>query len=172
MKIIDDFLPYESFKTIQSFFLSTDIPWTYNDSIAGPNDDLNNYQFVYNFFDIKRPFKESCPCKYSAFLKPILTKLSPQYIFRIKANLRPYTSSPYQGQWHTDMLLNQKTAIFYINSNNGYTVFKDNSKVISRENRLCLFNGHIEHAGVSCTDARRRIVLNINYLPPSLDPLR
>ena len=70
------------------------------------------------------------------------------------------------------MLLNQKTAIFYINSNNGYTVFKDNSKVISRENRLCLFNGHIEHAGVSCTDARRRIVLNINYLPPSLDPLR
>ena len=172
MKIIDNFLPQSSFNSIQKFFLSNKLPWYYNDSVAGSNDDLNNYQLVYNFFDIRNPFKEACPCTYSSLIKPILTKLSPQYIFRIKANLSPRTDIPYQGRFHTDMNLNQKTAIFYINSNDGYTLFKDNSKVLSVENRLCLFNGHIEHAGVSCTDAKRRVVLNINYIPNPLDPLR
>ena len=70
------------------------------------------------------------------------------------------------------MNLGQKTAIFYLNSNNGYTLFKDDTRVFSQENRLCLFNGHIEHAGASCTNAKRRVVLNINYIPSDLDPLR
>ena len=173
MKVIDNFLPQETFKTLQSFLLSNHIPWYYNDSIAGLNDDLDNYQLVYNFFDIKQPFKEACPCKYSNSLNPLLSKLSPKYILRIKANLRPRTSHmQYCGNFHTDMQLNQKTAIFYINSNNGYTLFDDDSRVYSQENRLCLFNGHIAHAGASCTDQRRRVVLNINYIPNELDPLR
>lgn len=172
MKVLDNFLPPQTFKTLQDFFLSNQLPWHYNASIAGVNEDLDNYQFVYNFFDIRNPFKESCPCKYSNLLKPLLTKLSPQYILRIKANLRPRTNQYYTGNFHTDMNLNQKTAIFYINSNNGYTLFKDDSKVYSLENRLCLFHGHTEHAGASCTDASRRIVLNINYIPSKLDPLR
>ena len=173
MKVIDNFLPPETFKPIQDFFLSNLIPWHFNDSIAGVNEDLDNYQLVYNFFDIKNPFKDACPCKYSNLLRPILTKLSPKYLLRVKANLRPKTShAQYRGNFHTDMNLGQKTAIFYLNSNNGYTLFKDDTRVFSQENRLCLFNGHTEHAGTSCTNAKRRVVLNINYIPSELDPLR
>ena len=168
MKIIDDFLPQETFKTLQTFLISNHIPWYYNDSIAGINNNLDNYQLVYNFFDIRQPFKEACPCKYSNFLNPLLTKLSPKYILRVKANLRPRTQTPHIAQFHTDMNLNQQTAIFYINSNDGYTLFKDDSKVYSKENRLCLFHGHTEHAGVSCTNSKVRIVLNINFIPSQI----
>ena len=173
MKVIDDFLPLETFKTVQQFFLSNQIPWYYNDSIAGINTDLDNYQLCYNFFDIQQPFKESCPCKYSQFIRPVLAKISPKYVLRVKANLRPRTSHmQYCGQFHTDMKINQYTAIFYLNSNNGYTLFEDDTRVFSKENRLCVFHGHTEHAGASCTDQRRRIVLNINYIPNELDPLK
>ena len=71
------------------------------------------------------------------------------------------------------MNLGQTTAIYYLNSNNGSTVFKDSGdKVESVANRLIVFDGSIEHAGTSCTDDSRRVVLNINYIPSELDPLR
>jgi hypothetical protein len=66
---------------------------------------------------------------------------------------------------HTDLELNQRTAIFYLNTNNGYTLFEDGTKVDSIENTLLIFHGHRKHSGVSCTDQKRRIVLNINYIP-------
>ena len=114
-----------------------------------------------------------CPSvKYSNFLQPILNKLSPEHLFRIKANLRPHTSSHVISEWHTDMTIGQTTAIFYPTSNNGYTLFKDGSKVDTVANRICIFDGHLLHSGASCTDESRRIVLNINYMPCKLDPLR
>ena len=67
------------------------------------------------------------------------------------------------------MKLNQKTAIFYINTNNGYTLFKDGTKVDSVQNTMLIFDGSLDHCGVSCTDQKRRIVLNINYVPGILN---
>ena len=172
MKIIDNFLSEDNFKTIQHFFLSTDLPWFWSTGISGNEQGIQYYQFVHKFFDTKNPFQNCQSVKYSGFLQPILNKLSPAYIYRIKANLRPHTSSHIISEWHTDMKLNQKTAIFYINTNNGYTLFKDDDmRVYSLANRLCVFDGHTEHAGASCTNESRRIVLNINYIPNELDPL-
>ena len=172
MKIIDNFLSDSDFDFVQKFFLSTDLPWFWSNGISGKEQGLDHFQFVYKFFDTKNPFQNCQAVKYSNFLQPILNKISPDHLLRIKANLRPRTSSHIISEWHTDMKLNQKTAIFYLNTNNGYTLFKDDSKVYSLANRLCLFNGHTEHAGTSCTNAKRRVVLNINYIPSDLDPLR
>ncbi len=171
MKIIDNFLPDSDFDFVQKFFLSTDLPWFWSPGISGKEVGPDYYQFVHKFFDTRNPFSNCKSVKYSNFLQPLLNKLSPDHILRIKANLRPRTSSHIISEWHTDMKLNQKTAIFYPTSNNGYTVFKDGSKVNTVANRLCVFHGHTEHAGASCTDESRRIVLNINYIPCELDPL-
>ena len=57
------------------------------------------------------------------------------------------------------------TAIFYINTNNGYTYFEDGQKIESIENRMVMFPSNIPHAGATCTDEDRRVVLNLNYLP-------
>ena len=131
--------------------------------LANKRQGIDQYQFTHTFFDISKPSLQN----YSSFLQPLLLKLNPLYIFRIKANLRPRTSQGVLSDFHTDMKLNQQTAIFYLNTNNGYTKFKDNDlgKVDSVANRLITFFGHLEHCGCSATDCNNRIVLNINYIP-------
>jgi hypothetical protein len=163
MKIIDDFLSPSDFKITQNFFQSKDFTWYYNQGITAHERGLDQFQFVHPFFDVQKPSQTD----WSPFLQPILTKLNAKYIFRIKANLRPRTSQGVLGKFHTDMNLNQQTAIFYLNTNNGYTKFKDNTldDVPSVANRLLTFFGHLEHCGCSATDCNNRIVLNINYIP-------
>ena len=58
-----------------------------------------------------------------------------------------------------------ETAIFYVNTNNGYTIFKDSQeKVDCIENRLVTFPTDTDHCGVSCTDSKQRVVINFNYI--------
>ena len=163
MKIIDDFLSPSDFQITQQFFQSPDFLWRYNEGIANRKQGLDQFQFVHPFFDISKPSQTD----WSPFLQPILTKLNAQYIFRIKANLRPRTSQGVLSDFHTDMKLNQQTAIFYLNTNNGYTKFKEETldDVPSVANRLITFFGHLQHCGCSATDCNNRIVLNINYIP-------
>jgi len=163
MKIIDDFLSPSDFEITQQYFLSHDFTWYFNDSISSTRKDLDQFQFVHSFFNISRPSQNN----WSPFLQPILTKLNAKYIYRIKANLRPRTSQGVLSDFHTDMSLNQQTAIFYLNTNNGYTKFKENDypDVPSVANRLLTFYGALEHCGCSATDCNNRIVLNINYIP-------
>ena len=82
-------------------------------------------------------------------------------------NLRPITDEPSQSPYHQDQSKNpnHKIAIYYINTNNGYTIFEHNKQQIqSIQNRLIIFDGHLRHAGVSTTDTKRREVLNLNYI--------
>ena len=54
--------------------------------------------------------------------------------------------------------------ILYINQSNGPTLIKNNgSSVLPEENKILIMDGNTEHALVTHTDTRRRIVLNINY---------
>ena len=163
MKIIDNFLDEDSFEVLQQYFLSDTISWHLGNSITYDKQGIDQYQFVHTFFDVGKPYLNN----WSNFLQPVLTKLNAQYIFRIKANLRPRTSQGVLSPFHTDMNLNQPTAILYLNTNNGYTKFKDQSlkDVKSVANRLVTFYGALEHCGCSCTDDNARIVLNINYIP-------
>ncbi len=163
MKIIDNFLSTSDFQLIQHFFLSENFTWYLNDSIANHKQGLDQYQFTHLFFDISKPSLT----EWSNFLTPLFNKLKAKYIFRVKANLRPRTTQGVLSDYHVDMSLNQQTAIFYLNTNNGYTKFQDNTlqDVPSVANRLLTFNGSLKHCGASCTDQNTRIVLNINYIP-------
>ena len=167
MKIIDNFLSDDAFKVIQNYILSDNFTWYLNNSIAGKRKGLDQYQFVYPFFDISKPHLNN----YSNFLTPLFNKLQAKYILRVKANLRPRTSQGVLSDYHTDLDLNQQTAIFYLNTNNGYTKFQQNDydDVPSVANRLLTFYGGLKHCGCSCTDQNTRVVLNINYIPSTLN---
>ena len=74
----------------------------------------------------------------------------------------------YVGSFHTDFNLHpyqekMRTAILYLNSNNGGTQIKDGQFVQSKANRIAIFPWEQEHAGVWCTDKKLRFVLNLNY---------
>ena len=163
MKITDNFLSDGEFKSIQDWLTGEDFHWYFNNSIANQKQGLDQFQFVHPFYDVAKPSLS----KFSSFLYPFLTKLNAKYIFRIKANLRPRTSTAVLSDFHTDMSLNQQTGIFYINTNNGYTKFQDNTldDVPSVANRFLTFSGQLKHAGASPTDINNRIVLNVNYIP-------
>jgi hypothetical protein len=102
-------------------------------------------------------------------LMPLLSKINPKEILRVKANLGTRTTTHIEGGMHTDSKMEHTTAIFYLNTNNGFTVFKNGDKVNSLENRLVVFNSTILHSGFSQTDTNIRVVLNLNYIENKYD---
>lgn len=64
---------------------------------------------------------------------------------------------------HTDFECDCMTSIFYVNTNNGYTLFKNNQKVKSIENRMVIFKSSEIHSSVTCTDSKVRCVINFNF---------
>ena len=165
MKLIENFLPEDDFLNIKQALSSNEFNWNFNDTIASANSNPDNFQFVHNFFTITNPYLEKPQSNKSHILKPLLLKLQPLHLLRVKANLRPRTDKHILSNFHIDLNLKQTTAIFYLNTCNGYTLFEDNTKVLSVENRILIFDGSLKHCGASCTDKKRRILININYIP-------
>lgn len=161
-KIIDNFLEENEFKKIQSFMLSDYIPWYFNDYVVDKEKDLNlnNYQLTHTFYKNFLPTSEN-------FIKlvPLIEKINPSALIRIKANLVPRTEKINEHGWHIDNSLNCKTAVYYINTNDGYTKFKNGDIVESIENRLVIFDSGMEHTGSSCTNEKIRCVINLNFIP-------
>ena len=51
-----------------------------------------------------------------------------------------------------------------MNTNDGYTLFEDGTKVESVMNRLVTFPYTMKHAGTTCTNSPFRMVINFNYV--------
>ena len=66
--------------------------------------------------------------------------------------------------FHVDYKFDHKVCIFYINSNNGYTLFKSGEKVESIANRILIFDGLKEHSTVVQSDTSARYIININVI--------
>lgn len=164
VNVIDNFLPEKIFEPIEKLFCGEDTAWyffktvDYIDEDDGEND---KYQFSHNIWD---PSIGVCTPNYDA-IAPCLEILNCYSVIRIKANLNVKTGVNKQiGSFHTDTLIKDATtAILYLNTNNGYTLFESGDKVESVRNRIVIFNSQIKHTGVSCTDEKCRILINFNY---------
>tara|TARA_R100001126_G_C4833040_1_gene152792 strand:- start:15 stop:536 length:522 start_codon:yes stop_codon:yes gene_type:complete len=162
LKIVDNFLPKKEFEELQNIMTSSYFPWFFTPYVVY-DSDLNNLdlsQFVHTLFT-GRGGSDSAGYK---LIKPIIEKLNVKAICRIKANLLLKTEKIREHAFHTDFY-NNRTAIYYLNTNNGYTKFSDGQKIESVENRLIDFDSNTRHLGSTCTDKKCRIVLNINYYP-------
>jgi hypothetical protein len=166
MKIIDNFLPKEEFKNLQNFLLSDIFPWFFNGFVVTEGKDIKEdcFQFIYNFYI------NGYPSQYFKIVSPLVEKINPLAIIRLKANLTTHGKKIIEHGYHIDQDDPKNiisSAIFYINDNNGYTKFEDGTKVNSVENRLVIFNSSIKHTGTNCTDTQRRVILNFNYIKKS-----
>ena len=164
MKIEDDFLEEKEFVPIQKVLMSGQFAWFYMDMIDD-GEDIDKFQFIHNLY-----FNHAPTSEFLKTVEPILKKLNPMSLWRIKANLLTRTSKIVENEFHRDQsgVLEEKlkqwtTSIFYVNTNNGYTEFEDGTKVESVANRLVSFSGDIKHRGTSCTDEKIRVVINFNY---------
>ena len=82
---------------------------------------------------------------------------------RVKANLNPRAENIDLGKFHRDVKYDCHTAIYYVNTNNGYTEFENGDRVESVENRMVIFKSDTMHTGKSCTDENVRVLINFNY---------
>ena len=157
MKIIDNFLPEEEFKSIQSLMMGYEFGWFYSEGRVDSYDGL--YQMIHMFF---QPDVGS-NSKHISIWNTFMNKVEAKKCTRIKANLTFKTSTIEPTQYHFDYP-DMKTAIFYINTNNGYTEFENGVRVNSVANRVCIFDSNLQHRGTSHTEGgHQRIVVNFNY---------
>jgi len=164
MQVIDNFLDYNSFLNIQETFFSHDCKWEWSevvekDELMAGVSDLDNCQFVHGLYRGAMPQSRLFEC-----IVPVLDKLNVAAIIKIKANLNQRTSEIIEHGYHTDQRYpHSKTAIFYLNTCDGYTSFENEGIVESVENRIVIFDSNKKHTGTSLTNDPRRIVININY---------
>jgi|TARA_X000001316_G_C922117_1_gene36941 hypothetical protein len=166
IKIIDNFLDKEDFERIYNMFNSNDFPWYYSDWVNGKGDNPNDFQFIHLFYS------KVINSKHFEIIEPLIVKLEMTSISRIKANLLLKTDTPIVHGYHTDFDWKYKwwTAIYYVNSNNGRTIFKKNKKsVYCKANRLVLFDGRLPHCSVTSTNTKKRIVINLNFFNKQLE---
>ena len=166
LNVFDNFLSADDFLKIKNTLMDDSFPWFLNDYVllkSNPND-LDNFQFVHNFY-----IDDVVWSNYFDILSPILKKIDPLTILRIKANLIPKNIKNIEHGMHFDIKDPKvTTAVFYVNDNNGYTLFKDDEKIYSKENRIAIFPSNTLHSGSACTDEKVRIVININYIEKTI----
>lgn len=167
-RVIDNFISQQESDNIRDFMLSGDMPWFFNNAILDPDNDIRthakspgekDYQFTHQFY---RNYAPSSDYFYS-LLTPILEKINAKALIKVKANLSLGTEDPIEGGYHTDYDFDCKTAVYYVNTNNGYTKFEDGQTVESLQNRFVEFDSNTSHTGATCTDQKSRVVINFNY---------
>ena len=157
MKVIENFLSKEEFNKIESNIISPFFPWFLQNGVNKSKD--GSTQLIHIFFSEEAYVNSS----YFDLIKPILKKLSVKSLLRVKANLLHKTEKIIEHGFHRDFPYENNTAIFYLNTNNGYTKFKNKKIIKSDKNKLVDFNSSLEHTGSTCTDEDYRIVINFNY---------
>ena len=162
-RIVSNFLTAEEFNPISKLLLSSTFEWYYSSSVArrdSATEKKTRYFAMTHMFYRDHNFRSS----YSNLLDPIIKQLDPKALLRIKANLFPSSSSLHNYPFHIDYPYSHKTAIYTINTNNGFTFFEDKTKVGSKENQMLFFDGSKPHASTTCTDQQVRINIGFNYL--------
>ena len=168
VQIFNNFLDQEVFLEIKKFIMSPRCQWRYVNYIAhkdGRDNDNDGY-FVHSFKDCHpQTFEDRYPeSPHFPLIAKILDKIKYQNILRIRSSLYPRRDVQKPDPFHIDYDFPHKVCIFYVNTNNGYTMFENGEKIPSVENQLATFDGSEKHCSVVQTDAPARYIVNINIL--------
>lgn len=164
IEVIDNFLDSNTFEIIKRSFCYTDnFPWYLStgvsNAIEGNKKSLDGNYFYHLLYYNHNPNSD-----YFKLIVPILEKIQPFAINRIKANFYPTTFSIIEHGWHKDYPFNHRGCVYYLNTNNGKTIFESGEKVDSIENRIIFFDPSKNHRSTTCSDDPvGRYNINFNY---------
>lgn len=161
IKVQDNFLDEAYFKHLSDIVCGDRFNWhanEYSDYKDDPND--TNIQFTHVFM-FQGYVGESAD-----LIRDFLVKINPLAVNRVKANLLVRTEKPVQQNFHIDIEETKKntSGILYLNTNNGYTLFEDGTKVECVANRFLSFPGPTRHCAVGQTDTPFRTIINANWV--------
>lgn len=161
-EVIDNFLDKEYFDTIKNTLTSLDMNWFYRDNMTSDDENGMCY-FTHNFF-----LKNIIYSPFFNLLEPLLDKLKISSLIEVRANMTIGKEDRYESSWHVDNTYeNSKTVILYLTTCNAKTIINVEKEIIeidSVENRILIFDTNISHKMISATDAKRRIIINLNYI--------
>ena len=159
-KVIDNFLTEEKFLKVKNSILNSEFSWNLTPWVSNLQENLkitSSYYFTHLFYS-GLYVDQNCH-----IFVDILNQLEVKSLIRIKANLYPSTDNiEYQSE-HIDYDYPHKGAIFYLNTNDGFTTLEDGTKVESIQNRLLLFDPSKPHNSTTCTNDKCRVNVNFNF---------
>ena len=179
MEVIDNFLPHQDFQNIEKYFMDI-LQWKYQPYKVydGINEnDVDNYQFEHEFYfhqSWNGNFQYAMSPNFESIV-PLLNKIDFLALHKVKANLEPLKSKQFFSDFHYDWAESVEnpipskkmtTAIYYVNTCDGYTEFEDGTKTQCVANRLVKFPANLKHRGVSQTNTRLKSVINLNFFTP------
>jgi hypothetical protein len=156
MDTYDNFLDQHSFVKIKELVFGSSFPWFYFPTMA--YEDSKDGSWFGHLLMINN--RKSNHIQY---FENLFNKIKVKELLNAKVACQIF---PSVSDYHVDRFsekMNHKTAIFYLNTNNGYTEFKTGEKIFSIENRLLIFDCKKIHRGINQKNTERRIFLNINY---------
>jgi len=169
IKIVDNYLGEEENEKMKESMLDKRFPWNISAKVGRPDLDgfnlspLNN-QVCHYFVD-----QGIVASQQLHVIQKITNKFNCKKIIRIKSNCELGRDTAWKSDYHWDQEYKDKlpmhhvtNAIYYLNTNNGYTEFKNGTIVESVCDRLVTFPNNLLHRGVSQTDCMYRIVINFN----------
>jgi len=164
--ICTDVIDKQSFTAMHDYLTSDRFAWFYSNSIVAEKDSLTDKKYQAQFVHF---FHQNSSVVTSQenwqMLFPIFEVLQPYSFIRVKANNIPMNEKHIVHGFHTDTTVPLSwTAIYYVNTNNGYTQFEDGIKIQSKANSMVVFPSNMKHSGSTCTDQQSRINININFL--------
>ena len=164
----DNYLDTPVYTKIKEVFEGNGICWQFFGGTSDLNDDPKQFYFGHNIYQDHMSVSPFAP-----EVIPLIDKINPMALHRVRINLMPRTQENIESDFHSDYTEGfaypdridlWSTSIFYLNDCDGYTKLEDGTVIKSKDNRLLTFTGNVKHLGASCTDKKRRLVVNLNYI--------
>lgn len=165
MIIIDNFLPESYHNDLSNLMEGPDFPWYFNKYVTQSRQDDGSYYFTHHALDVTP--EGSMHTEYFNRFQAMLyfmeekAKFRIESLYRIKCGLYPNIGYAKKNEWHIDRSEHHYVGLYYVNSSDGPTDFKDTS-VECVANRFVLFDGTHYHRSTHPTDIRGRININFN----------
>lgn len=192
INVIDDFLPEDEFKKLQTAMLGPDFPWYFIPSVSRPSgsyipagsmETLGFFHTFYSSIDNKKSYTINIV---SSLLDKINDYKNGQIDFvRVRAGLKiqkkGFTDQNYNVP-HVDYQFPHMSVIYYVNESDGDTwmfneefkqfpepdVFTVKQRITPKPNRLIIFDGLCYHTASNPINSDSRIIININYVDKKL----
>lgn len=167
--ITDNLLAPADYRALVAALDSRNFPWERSQVLSDGQTELNatdNLQLVHGLFLWNRDGEYRSP--WLPIIAPVLAHFGRIRLLKAKLNRTLRQSRHIEYGMHVDTRAPRAvTAILYLNTNDGYTLFADGTRIASVANRLVQFDAALLHTGASCTDSPYRQVLNLNLIPIS-----
>ncbi len=161
-KVIDNFLPKKEFNYLKDVVFSNHLPWYFQSEINNNHNQVqdNNFYFAHQLFESQCPEISSNLFNEFKFLQDTLEIKA---LRRMKLNFYSCTKEIIVHPKHRDYEFKHKGCIISFNTCDGSTILEDDTEIQSIENRALFFDPSKLHSSTTCTNAKARINININY---------